>query len=167
MSDPYAYAPASPTPRQGASGFTAITAVVLSLLGVLWHGVAAIHAVQALVAYLSHSPDSGLDSSSPKWSYPSFFGVSTVQILIPLFLLVGAIQLLMRNSRGCRTIRSACFLILIFLAVGIAAAYVLSKVSDSVHADYGVDLPGGDLFTQMTTNGLVLVVVPAASRSLR
>jgi hypothetical protein len=115
----------APAPHGG--GGTAITAVVLSFIGALWNGIGAIGAVRILAGSGQVMNAMEQFGAKPGWPFYGTIAMSIVQILIPVLLLIGGIQLLSRRSSGRRTITTGCVLWLVLSGIVALAFFGVSE----------------------------------------
>ena len=163
--NPYAPTPqTAPYPGVGTAnqgGGTAITAALLSFVGAAWHGLAAISSVTVLAGVVSSmSVLRSLGSALPSWVIPWLIGTTIAQILAPLLLLIGGIQLI-RRSGGRGTITVGCLLVLVLKAIDLLVLYSASVWISSFTNYVGGQSSASDLAPALVQSGLVSVGLPA------
>lgn len=151
--------PPMPYPGYPGGGGAAIAASILSLLGALWFGFAAIGWAGVLI-YLPQILH-GFSQAGLKPGSPFFFAIalSAVQTLTPILLLVGGIQLLSRRLSGRRTITWGCVLLLISSAFWALAFYGIVEWSNALFSSFG----GKGTFNitpEIVKDGLIPIGVP-------
>ena len=114
-------------PAMYSGGGTAITAVVLSFIGAAWNGFVAIGAVEILFGFGQLINMFHQFGTTPGWPLFAVFAMSVAQALVPLFLLVGGIQLAGRRLSGRRTIAIGCFLSLVVSGIGFLEFFGVSQ----------------------------------------
>jgi hypothetical protein len=156
--------PTVPTTQYAGSGGTAITAVVLALVGAIWHGLGAVSAVaslQVLFSWMSVAQSAGADMSASNGIYLWLIVISVVQAVIPLLLVIGAIQLIRHRSSGRGFIAFACVLIIGLAAWEIFVFYSVTGWMGGVYANLGAASSTAGEFHQIAQAGLLVAGLPA------
>jgi hypothetical protein len=125
----------------------------------VWQAKGAIGAARALIEIAQVSSTlQRMGASIPGWSYLTIIGISIVQILIPVLLLLGGIALLCRRAGGRRLIATGCVLILTLEAF---ALFAMSHWLAGPLGNLTTHSPSLLVSALLTKSGMAVIVLPA------
>lgn len=159
-----AYPPAAfprPASLGGTGGGMAAVAAVLSFVGAIWHGIEAIQAFQVLDAvFKAFDVVQRLGLHTNQGWMVLIVGMAIAQILVPILLLIGGIQLLRRSYSGIHLVTFGCLLELALLGVATFLVFQLAKHFGSLFGGYGY---GSDshIYGELVAAGFKSLILPA------
>jgi hypothetical protein len=133
---------------------------VLSFVGAVWQGLGAIGAAFTLLGLIqllraSTSYGFGAASSGTLLMVAIYSGA---QILAPILLLAGGVQLLRHHASGRRLITVGCLLVLVLRAFEGLAFYGVFQWMTGL---FGSDAVTSDVYGEFAKAGLIVVALPA------
>lgn len=135
------------------SGGTAITASVLSFLGVAAHVFVPLGSVFGIVEVVGHR-GTEYAGTYPNWFVPWGFGSGGVQLVVAVLLLIGGINLQRHRSSGVVMIAIACAVVIALDVVKVAISVVLAN-----NWKYLPHQMNTDTFQTSSAPGVVMTVV--------